>query len=156
MEILLFEIANRRFAIPVDVVRETVRAVAVTGLPPGNPLLEGVVNFRGIPVPLVNLRKCFGLPSTAVLPSHHYIFASSGSRQLALHVDHADRVAEAGDSYLETAGLDLVDTTSIRGIVELEDGPVQIIDIDGLLSRIESQTGGHHEGIEEDAAVPVI
>ena len=63
MEILIFETSEKRFAVPIADVIETVRAVSVTSLPTGPPAFVGVINYRGRLIAVLDLRVHFGLPS---------------------------------------------------------------------------------------------
>jgi purine-binding chemotaxis protein CheW len=88
-EILVFEVAGRRFAIAVSEVRELLRAVSIVPLPLSGPALEGVLNLRGQVIPVLDLRARVGLPARAVVPSDHMIVAQSEGRLMAIRVDRA-------------------------------------------------------------------
>jgi purine-binding chemotaxis protein CheW len=63
---LIFVIGGEEFAVPVLRVREIVAYGPVTRVPAAPPWIRGVVNLRGLVLPVVDLALKFGLPATAV------------------------------------------------------------------------------------------
>ena len=59
-------------------------------IPPGGPIVIGVINIQGRVVPVVDLRKRFHLPERAVDPEDHFIVARSSTGVVALPVDEAE------------------------------------------------------------------
>jgi len=62
-QILRFELAGEHYAFNVLKTREVLTVVKVTPLPNASSYLLGVVNLRGSVIPVVDLRKKFGLES---------------------------------------------------------------------------------------------
>ena len=60
-QILRFELAGEQYAFDVLKTREVLTIVKVTPLPNASSYLSGVVNLRGSVIPVVDLRKKFGL-----------------------------------------------------------------------------------------------
>ncbi len=91
IDILVFEVAGRRFAMPVGQVRELLRAVSIAPVAPGTGSegLEGWLDLRGRVVPVLDLRQWLGLPAREVEPSDHLIVAQALGRLVALRVDRA-------------------------------------------------------------------
>lgn len=58
---LTFRLGDELFAIPVVRVREVLDLTAVTRVPTAPPYMRGVVNVRGSAIPVVDLRRKFGL-----------------------------------------------------------------------------------------------
>jgi purine-binding chemotaxis protein CheW len=133
-EILVFEIAGRRYALPAMEVRELVRAVAIVPLPMAPPAVEGVVNLRGRVVPVIDLRARLGLASRPVAPSDHMIVVGSGERLAALRVDRAlDLVRLDGETGArdETAGMP---------VARLADGLAPLLEVHTLLPARDPDT----------------
>jgi purine-binding chemotaxis protein CheW len=61
-QILLFQLAGESYAFDVLKAREVLTLVKITPLPSALDFLSGVINLRGSVIPVVNLRKKFGLP----------------------------------------------------------------------------------------------
>ncbi len=66
MDVLVFELANAQHALPLENVREVVRAVAVTPLPNAPSVIEGIINVRGTVTAVLSLRGRFDYPERPV------------------------------------------------------------------------------------------
>ncbi|HET6908777.1 MAG TPA: chemotaxis protein CheW [Mycobacteriales bacterium] len=53
---VLFLLSGRRFAAPLDEIREIVRLTGLESLPGAEPPLAGVINLRGVPLPVLDVR----------------------------------------------------------------------------------------------------
>src|SRR5690606_19897477 len=71
MEILAFEAAGRRGALPAGDVREIVRRVEVLPLPDAPAGVEGAITVRGAAVPVVDLGSLLGGSPRPPDPDHH-------------------------------------------------------------------------------------
>jgi purine-binding chemotaxis protein CheW len=63
MEVLVFTVASREYALPVEDVIEVVRMVAVTPLPDAPSSVTGVINMRGHVIPVIDLCARLGFPA---------------------------------------------------------------------------------------------
>lgn len=63
-QILRFHLAGENYAFDVLKTREVLTIVKITPLPSALAFLTGVINLRGGVIPVVDLRKKFGLPPT--------------------------------------------------------------------------------------------
>ncbi len=142
---LVFTLETRRFALRARYVREVVRAVAISALPAAPPLMEGVVNYRGRVVPVLDIRARFGLPSAPLHPNQHFIVADAGPRLVVLRVDYAAELLEVSDGTVETWDSAAPGARLTEGFVRLPDGLVVIHDLERFLSL--------DEGEQVDAAV---
>jgi purine-binding chemotaxis protein CheW len=146
VQIVTFELAGHRFGLAADSVREIARAAAVTRLPKAPAIVEGVVNVRGLSVPVLDIRQRFGLPARPVWPDQHLIIALAGPRTVALRVDRAVDLLTAPDEAVEPAGSVAPGIEHVAGIVKLPDGLLVIHDLESFLSL--------DEAAQLDAAVP--
>jgi len=62
---ITFKLGDEIFAIPVAQVREVLDLTQITHVPTAPPYMRGVVNVRGSAIPVVDLRRKFGLPPVA-------------------------------------------------------------------------------------------
>jgi purine-binding chemotaxis protein CheW len=103
-EILLFEVAGQRHGLPIAQVRELLAAAHVTPLPDAPPGVEGVIDLRGVIVPVVNVRQRLDLPDKPLAPSDHFIAACVDGKCVILHVDRALDLLQVEDAALATEG----------------------------------------------------
>lgn len=137
--LLLLALDDRRFALPIGAVRETVPAVAVTPLAGAPGVVEGVIDVRGTATPVLDLRARFGLPPRPVSPDQHLVLALAGERPVALRVDRALDVVAAGDAATTPAGAGDPAMRHLAGVVHLDDGLVLIADLAAFLAQGEAE-----------------
>jgi purine-binding chemotaxis protein CheW len=139
VEVLLFELATQRFALPVVDVVEVVRAVAIRLLPNAPPVVEGIINLRGEVVPVLDIRARFGLAPKPLEISDHFVVASAGPRRVALRVDRALALSELQALSMERAINLPRSIDHIAGVAMLADELVLVHDLCGFLSEVESR-----------------
>jgi purine-binding chemotaxis protein CheW len=137
VKLLAFELAARRLAVPIQCLDTVVWAVAVTTLPHAPPFVEGIINVRGSVVPVIDLRRRFGLPSVPLSLHQRFIVVRTASRSLALRVDSVADLVEVQPDAIERADQVLPGARHAAGIVRLEDGVTVIQDLEALLSAEE-------------------
>ena len=118
-ETLVFEVGGRRYGLPADEVVELVRVVAVVPLPRSPGWVEGVVNLRGLVVPVIDLRSRLGLAAKGIELSDQLIVARGRDFPVALRIDQALDLERLGDGPARVA--------------KLEDGLAAVLDLGGLL-----------------------
>jgi purine-binding chemotaxis protein CheW len=73
----LFTLDAGRYALSLEVVERVVPALELTPLPTAPDIVQGVFNLHGRIVPVMNLRRRFGLPERAIELSDHLIVAQT-------------------------------------------------------------------------------
>ncbi|MEO7712437.1 MAG: chemotaxis protein CheW [Gemmatimonadaceae bacterium] len=137
---LLASVADVRIAVPVSVVEEIIRAVALTPLPSAPAIIEGAVNMRGVLLPVINLRVRLGLPRRAILPSDFLIVLRLPTRRAVIRVDDTDDVAQIDDASIATPAslsASLATSAVLAGVAATADGALVIYDPAAFLSQSE-------------------
>jgi purine-binding chemotaxis protein CheW len=139
MRLVLFTLAGARYGVSADDVVEIVRAVAVTPLPGAPGVVEGLIDVRGMVVPVFDLRTRLGLASRAVDPADHFILVRTPTRLAALHVERVTDLAEVDERETTDSRAQVPSTGQIAGVVTLPDGMAFIHDVETFLSQAEAQ-----------------
>ena len=132
--LLLFSLDHITYALRISSVDQIVRMVAITPLPRAPAIVQGIINVRGLIVPVLRMRERFQLAERVPRLNDHLILARTARRTVALMVDRVlgvtrRSVEEMTRPEVILAGLDYVD-----GVVKLEDGLAFIHDLDTFLS----------------------
>ena len=132
--LLVFGLLAERFAVKGTAVREVVRAVAIAALPGAPDVVEGVINYRGRVVPVLDIRSRFGLPPRSLHPDQHFVVADAGPRLVALRVDRAFDLVDVPLDDIESAAQVAPGTRHAEAVARLPGGLVVIHDLEGFLS----------------------
>ena len=99
LEVLIFHLGGERYALETNRVREVYPLRDLTPLPCTPPFVLGVVNVRGRVVPVIDIKRFFGLPEQGLTDLHRIILVSSRDIELGLLADvMSDVRAIAADS----------------------------------------------------------
>jgi purine-binding chemotaxis protein CheW len=132
--LVVFTLDDQNYALPLEAVERIVLAVEVIPLPKAPEIIVGVINVRGVIIPVVNIRRRFRIPEREPSPADKFVIAKAARRMVALVADSVLKVVDVSEDDI-IAPKDIVPGTSyLDGIVRLEDGIVLIHDLDKFLS----------------------
>lgn len=137
VDVVCVRLDDRRLGFALQDVREVLPAAEATALPHAPEVVLGLVNLRGEPLPVLDLRARLGLPVRSLHPGDHVLVCSVGTRGVGVWVDHADDIlhVDAADVVpLDDAAPHLY----VNGAVMLDDGLMLITDVDTFLDARES------------------
>ncbi len=135
-DILVVDLDDQRVGLLATQVIELSPVVASTPLPGAPAFVDGVVDWRGHAVPVVDLRARVGRPHRPVRLSDHLIIAQAATRTVALRVDRARELVTLPREELESA-IGLKSASHVAGLVRLATGLVVVHDLNALLSAEE-------------------
>jgi len=87
LELISFEIAGQGFCIDTQSVREIRGWTAPTLMPNAPPYVLGVINLRGVVMPVLDLRARLGFGETSATSRHVYVVVQEEDRVAGLMVD---------------------------------------------------------------------
>ncbi len=137
-ELLIFELGGQRYGLPASDVRELLRAVTLTPLPRAPAIVEGVINVRGVLVPVLDIRARFCLPPKPPEPTDHLIVVQTGGRLVALRVDRALELARIEPASVERAEAVVPGAAYVAYVAKFPDGLVLVHDLNTFLSHAEA------------------
>ncbi|WNG53020.1 chemotaxis protein CheW [Archangium minus] len=137
-EVLLFTLEGQRYALPMEDVRELIRAVRLTPLPRAPVVVEGLLDLRGELLPVLDMRRRFRLPARPLSSSDHLVVAQAGARRVALRVDRAEGLLALEPGSLDSTPRELPGVGYVAGALKLPDGLVLLHDLRTFLSEAEA------------------
>ena len=137
---LVFTLDPLRCGMHLGSVDRISRIVEIAPLPQAPEMVLGVVNVHGEIIPVINIRKRFGLPERELALNSHLIIARTTRRRVALAVDAALGLVEASMENTADAVEILPGLNHVQGVMKLEDGLVLIHSLDTFLSLEEDKT----------------
>ena len=138
IQLACFNLGENLFAVDIMRIREIILPQKLSPLPVDSHALEGVINLRGSVIPVMDLRRRFGMPAAATAPGKLLIVALAG-QMLALAVDNVLEVISVPakeimppPNAVEAAGIEC-----LLGVCLSSDNVFMILDIDTLLATSE-------------------
>lgn len=128
---LLLRVGDEYYALPSACVSEIARWRMPTPVPGAPAVLPGIINHRGVVLPVVHLALLLGLPETEAGRSTRYLIARHGEVDLALLVDaiiDMVNLPEADREPLPTT-LNPQQARLLIAITRLDDLPVALLDL---------------------------
>lgn len=140
MLFLVFRLDNDRYALPAKSVVEVVPMVSLKRLPQAPKGIAGVLNYRGTPVPAVDISQlALGRPALERLSTRLVIVRCSTSngepRLLGLIAEHATELLRKAPDSLAAAGVRIRGAPYLGPVFMDANGPIQLILEQHLLSE---------------------
>ena len=133
-KILSFYIDNQRFAIDINNIDRIIRAVDITKLTDAPPFIEGVIDYYGEIIAVINLRKRLGYLIEELKLSDRFIITKTNNRKLALIVDDVEKLMFPNSKDVYNAK-DLDAGMQFIKIVREDEGIIFIYDVEKLLNQ---------------------
>ena len=144
LQIVTFRVGEEEFSVSILKVQEIIRMSEITKVPRSPDFVEGVINLRGKVIPVIDLRKRFGLEATERNNDTRTIVVDCEGKVVGLIVDSVTEVLRLSSSTVEPPPdiVGGVDSEYISGVGKLEDRLVILLNIDKVLSMNEKSLLG--------------
>jgi len=158
VQLVTFQVGAEEYGLDINCITEIVRPHKITTLPRMPQFIEGVINLRGTIIPIVDLRKRFGLAEVRdnlrkmrMIISKGAVPASGGSRQelLGLVVDTVKEVIHVPKKEIERAPEAAKGTQAdfITGMGKVGERLIIILDIARILNPQERSALAEAENV---------
>ena len=135
-ELISFAIGNDQYGVDIMAVREIKGWSEITHLPKQPEYVRGVLNLRGVIVPIVDLRCRFGQGMTEATALHIVIIVQIDSRLVGLLADRVLDIVSFESTQIQpvprTASTSQVEFLS--GLVTVDNAMIALIDLPNLFS----------------------
>jgi purine-binding chemotaxis protein CheW len=138
-QIVVFTLDQQLYALPLTTVVRVIHAVEITHLPKAPDIISGIVNVRGQIIPVIDVRKLFGLISRELIPDDQLIIADTGKRLVALLVEQVSGIRNITHQQHVNTKETLPFAEYIRGVVKIEDELILIYDLEQFLNLDEEK-----------------
>jgi len=133
-QFLTFTVENEEYGVDIMTVREIKGWTETTRLPNSAEYMRGVMNLRGLIIPIFDLRTRFHQGVTETTPKHVVIILAVGERNIGILVDTVSDILDASADQIKPAPTadTQVDAVFISGLISLENRMVVLLDVDHL------------------------
>lgn len=137
--VLLTSLDELRLGFPLEDVLEVLPAMASSPLPGAPAVIAGVVNLRGRPLPLLDLRARLAMGPADADPDDHVVVCRIGDRQVGIWVDRALAVTSMDTGDVITVN-EVAQASHVDGVALAPDGMFFIYDVQSFLDADEALT----------------
>lgn len=141
IQIVCFRLDEEEFGLDIMRVQEIIRLTEMTSVPRAPDFIEGIVNLRGNLLPVIDLRKIFGLPERERGSMHRIVVLHIEGKTTGVVVDSVSEVLIFSSKYLEppSALFEGNKYDCVQSIANLNGGRrmIFLLRIDEILSRAE-------------------
>lgn len=140
-QLVTFSVGGEEFGVNILQVQEIIRTMEITNVPRAPEFVEGVINLRGKVIPIVDIRRRFGLESKEYDKYTRIIVIEIDMIIVGFVVDSVSEVLRIPASSVQppppvVAGLD---SDYIHGVGKLDDRLLILLDLDSLLDNEEKE-----------------
>lgn len=127
------------YAVDIMRIKEILRLPKLSPLPGSLPFVEGVINLRGSVIPVVDLRKRFGLPPAENREQARLLILAVAGQSVGLVVDEVTEMITVALKDLKPPPRRVRSVASeyMVGVCLVQETPVMLLNIDALLSFTE-------------------
>jgi purine-binding chemotaxis protein CheW len=144
-QFITFTLDAQEYGVDIMRVREIKGWTDTTALPQAPPYVRGVINLRGIIVPILDLRARFGMGTTQPTRMHVVIIVITDTRTTGLLVDAVSDIITVEPSTIRPVPRmdDMpAEDSFLDGLVALDDRMVTLVSLDGLIGQVEASGAG--------------
>jgi len=140
IQLVSFKLDNEEYGIEVLKVREIIRMIPITHMPNTPPYVEGIINLRGKIIPIVSMRKKFGLMERDDCPQTRIVVMVISEELMGFIVDSVSEVIRISGSEIQpppnvvSGG---IDQECITGVINQAERLLVLLELERLFSHEE-------------------
>jgi purine-binding chemotaxis protein CheW len=133
---VLFDLGGEVYGVDIAAVHEIIRMQPITRVPKAPFYVEGVINLRGKVIPVVDMRKRFGLAKVEQTKDNRIVVVDSSGQNIGIIVDAVTEVLRIPADSVETPSeiITTTDSDYLLGIAKRDDTMIILLDLDKVLS----------------------
>ncbi|HEX7713958.1 MAG TPA: chemotaxis protein CheW [Bacillota bacterium] len=144
-QLVIFKLADEEFGVDILKVNEIEKLdQGITRVPKAPAFVEGVINLRGEVIPIVDLRRRFGLAMREIGYDSRVIIVEAGGNKVGMTVDAVVEVARINESAIEPAPSITkgVNSYYLSGVAKLGERLIVLLDLEKALTAEEASEIG--------------
>jgi purine-binding chemotaxis protein CheW len=138
LQLVSFHVGGEEFGLDILRVQEIIRVQQLTRVPNSPEFMDGVINLRGKVIPVISLRKVFGLDGLAHDKQTRIVVVEVNGTVLGFIVDSVSEVLRIPAETVEPPPrLGRVQREYVSGVGKLNDRLLILLDLERLMSDSE-------------------
>ena len=137
IQLVGFRLDNEDYAIAITKIQEIILMKPITRIPQVPDFIEGLINLRGSVIPIINLRKRFGLAPREVDDETRTIVVNIHDKTVGCIVDAVTQVMRINRDQIQPPPLSVLAVAHqyISGLARLDDRLLIILEIERLFDE---------------------
>lgn len=143
IQLVSFNLDKEEYGIEVLKVREIIRMTSITHMPNTPQYVEGIINLRGKVIPIVSMRKKFGLMESDSNGQTRIMVMDIEGELMGFIVDGVSEVIRISASEIQPSPAVVasgIDQECIAGVINQSERLLVLLDLDRMFSHEEKQT----------------
>lgn len=140
LKVIVFKLGHEEYGIDVDKVQTIEHMMPITRVPKTYSFVKGVINLRGVVIPVIDLRGRFGLPETEYTDQTRIIIVSANEMEVGFIVDSANDVIDLNTDLIDSPPdvVGGIKAKYLHGVARIsEDRLLVMLNLSEVLSRKE-------------------
>jgi len=139
IQLACFRVGPELYALDIMRIKEIIRPQKLTPIPKAPSFIEGVINLRGVVIPVADLRKRFDQPISEANRKNRIVVCSLTGRIIGLLVDEVTEVKRFGRNEIAPAPqfIDGPEANYFLGVARRDEELIMLIDLEKVLSTDE-------------------
>jgi purine-binding chemotaxis protein CheW len=135
-QLVILDLAHEHYGVDISAVDSIIEMQPVTVVPRAPEFVEGVTNLRGVVLPVIDLRKRFGLPAAEQTKKTRIVVVELEISKVGMIVDAVTEVLRVPEEAVEPLSpiVTTVDSVFITGIAKVDERLIILLDLDQVLS----------------------
>jgi purine-binding chemotaxis protein CheW len=138
-QLVVFSLYEEEFGLEITQVREIIKPPSITKLPHVSSFIEGVTNIRGEIIPVISLRKRFGLADIEHTQDTRVIIVEIDESRVGFIVDAVTEVLRLAESAIVPPPKTIAGLKSdyLKGVGKLDERLLILLDVSKILTSSE-------------------
>ncbi|MFD1336131.1 chemotaxis protein CheW [Oceanobacillus iheyensis] len=135
-KMIVFDLEGGEYALPVEWIGSIESMMPITRIPHKEDYVKGVINLRGVVIPVIDLRLRLERTKTDINEDKRIIISRVGDQEVGLIVDEANDVIDIPENIIEDAPevIDSVKPEYISGVAKVDERLLILLDMHHILS----------------------
>lgn len=136
-QLVIFDLRDEHFGVDIALVESIIKMQAITPVPKTREYVEGIINLRGMVVPVIDLRKRLGIEIQENNSEMRIIVINQDEYKIGMIVDAVSEVLTIREESIEPtpAMVNTINTAYIVGIAKTDGRLIILLDLEKVLSE---------------------
>lgn len=139
VKVIVFALAQEEYGVEVEKVKTIERMSPMTRVPKTPAFVKGVINNRGVVLPVIDLRGRFDLPEAEYNDNTRIVIVAVGELEVGMIVDAASDVIDVNEADIELPPevVGGIRAKYLRGIAKIGDRLLVLLNLEEVLRKSE-------------------